>query len=46
MIGKGIAMASLIAATVYLEMNGKEVGGLWVLIVVWIIFGSWQSSRS
>lgn len=42
MIGKGIAMAALIGSAVYLEMHGKEVGGLWFLIVLWVIFGSWQ----
>lgn len=43
MVGKGIAMAALIGAAVYLEMNGKEAGGLWFLIVLWVIFGSWRS---
>jgi hypothetical protein len=42
MIGKGIAMAALIWATVYLEMHGKETSGLWTLIVIWIICGSWH----
>lgn len=42
MVGKGIAMAALIGAAVYLEMNGKPTGGLWFLIVIWVIFGSWR----
>lgn len=43
MIGKGIAMAAMIGAAAYLEIHGKEADGLWLLIIAWIIFGSWQS---
>lgn len=41
-IGKGIAVAALIAATTWLEISGKQVEGLWLLIVVIFIFGDWD----
>lgn len=40
-VGKGIAIAALIAAATTLEMHDKPAGGLWTLIVLWIIFGGW-----
>ena len=42
MIGKGIAMAGLCIATAWLEVSGQPTGGLWVLIVIWIIIAEWK----
>lgn len=36
-IGEGIAFTSLVAAAVYLEINGYESDGVWVLIVIWAL---------
>lgn len=44
-LGKGIAFASLVAAATCLELNGKGASGLWFLIVVWVIFGSWNYTK-
>lgn len=41
-IGQGIAFAALVAGTVYLEVHDKPVGGLWVLIVIWVIANDWH----
>lgn len=43
MIGKGIAMAGVAVAAAYLEVNGKEAGGLWCLLVLWIMFTEWNT---
>ena len=42
MIGKGIAMAALIASATVLDIKGKETFSLWLLIFIWIIFGDWK----
>ena len=42
MIGKGIAMAALIASATVLEIKGKETFLLWMIIFIWIIFGDWK----
>lgn len=39
-IGEGIAFAGLCAAAAWLEINGKPVGGLWFLVVIWALFSS------
>ena len=42
-IGQGIAFASLVAGAVVLEINGLPSTGLWVIIVLWAIFATWNS---
>lgn len=44
-LGKGLAFAALVAAATALELNGKEASGLWFLVVIWVIFGTWQHSK-
>ncbi len=36
-IGKALAFSSLVAAATILEICGLESGGLWIIIVIWII---------
>lgn len=38
-LGAAIAFAALVAAAVVLEINGKPTSGLWVVIVIWAMFG-------
>jgi hypothetical protein len=40
-IGQGIAFAALVAGAVYLEVHDKPAGGLWFLIVIWVIAVDW-----
>lgn len=40
-VGSGIAFAGLCIAATVLEIHDKPAGGLWFLIVIWIIFGDW-----
>lgn len=44
-IGEGIAFAAIVAGTVWLEINGKPVTGLWVLIVCWALISNWGKVR-
>lgn len=44
-IGKGIAFASLVAGATWLELSGKESGGLWFVIVMWVLFGTWNDKK-
>jgi hypothetical protein len=44
-VGEGVAFAALVAATAWLEMSGREVSLLWVLIVWWAIFSDWGQKR-
>lgn len=39
---KATVLIALIAAAVMLELKDKTTDGLWTLIVLWIIFGSWN----
>ena len=41
-VGKGIALGSLTAAAVLLELNDKPVDGLWLLIVLFMFFADWD----
>jgi len=36
-----IAFAALTVCTAALEINGKDVDMLWVVIVFWVIFSDW-----
>ncbi len=38
-IGKGIALAALIAGAVVLEVNNKPADGVWLLIVICALLG-------
>ena len=40
-LGEGIAFTGLVAATAYLEVHGRPVEWLWVLVVVWAVFSTW-----
>lgn len=40
--GKGIAFLSLVGAAVVLEVNGYQSDGVWLLIVLWAVFGEWN----
>ncbi len=44
-LGKGLAFAALVAAATALELNSKEADGLWLLVVIWVICGTWQHSK-
>ena len=37
-----ILIITLIIVTTVLELKGKTVDGLWVLIVLWIMFGNFS----
>lgn len=41
-IGQGIAIAGLALAAAWLDMSDKDATGLWVILVLWIIFGNWE----
>lgn len=41
-LGKGIAMAALIFAAAWLEVNDKSAGVLWIFVLLWILFGDWE----
>lgn len=45
-IGQGIAFAALVAAAAYLEINGKDASGLWVIVVLCAIFAEWHPKQS
>lgn len=34
-------LVALIAAATALEINGKEAGGIWILIVLILLFADW-----
>ncbi len=38
-IGLGIAVAAIAASAAWLEMSGDSAGGLWLLVVIVVIFG-------
>lgn len=40
-VGEAIAFSALVGSAVVLEINGREAGGLWFLIVVWVLVSSW-----
>jgi hypothetical protein len=39
-IGQGIAFASLVCGATVLEIYDKPAAGLWVLVGLWVLFGS------
>ena len=41
-IGQGIAFAGLAVAVAWLEISGKQAGGLWFIVVLWAIFADWH----
>jgi hypothetical protein len=42
-MGKAIVVASLAVCATALEIAGKPAGGLWLVVVLWAIFGDWSS---
>lgn len=44
-VGEGIAFATLVVAAAWLEINGKNAGGLWALCAAWVIFSNWGQSK-
>jgi hypothetical protein len=44
-IGQGLAFCSLVIVATVLELHDKEADGLWLLVVVWVIFGTWTHSK-
>jgi hypothetical protein len=45
-IGKGIAMAGLALSAAWLEVSGNEASGLWLILVLWIVFADWGQTDS
>jgi len=41
-IGAGIAFAGLCIAAAWLEINDKDADGLWIILVLWLIFGNFS----
>lgn len=46
MIAKAIALVALITAATILEMNGHEASGLWIVVVLWMLFGEWGTTTN
>jgi len=44
-LGEGIAFAGLCAAAAWLEISGKQAGGLWFIAVTWAIFTDWGQKK-
>lgn len=44
-IGQGIAMAGLAASAAWLEVSGNRADGLWLVLVLWIVFADWGYSE-
>jgi hypothetical protein len=44
-VGEGIAFAALCAAATWLEVAGHEASGLWIVVVIWAVFGDWGQKR-
>lgn len=44
-IAEGIAFASLCAAAVWLEINGKPTSGLWAMVVFWALTTDWGQKK-
>ena len=44
-IAQVIAFSALVLASALLEINGKNADGLWVLVVLWIIGGTWNTNK-
>lgn len=42
-IGQGIAFSALVAGAAALEITGHEAGWLWIVVVVWALFGDWKT---
>jgi len=43
LIGLGIFLASIPISAAWLEINGKEAGGLWLLAIIIVLFGTWKT---
>lgn len=41
-IAQALAFMSLVVASTYLEVKGYGAGGLWVVVVLWVLFGDWS----
>ena len=41
-IGNGIAFAALCACATVLELNNHEAGGLWAMVIIWLIIGDFH----
>lgn len=44
-LGKGLAFCALVIAATVLEIKGKEVDEIWLLVACWAIFGTWHHSK-
>lgn len=40
-LGEGIAFAGLCISAATLEVFNKDASGLWIIIVLWIVFTDW-----
>jgi|GEM_PF-6043980 len=44
-LAEGIAFAALVGVTGWLEFNGSDVDGLWILVVIWVLTIDWGQKR-
>lgn len=40
-IGQGIAFGCLCLSAAWMEVSGTDAHGIWMVIVLWVIFGKW-----
>jgi hypothetical protein len=39
---KAAALIALMVCATILDVHGRDAGGIWFLIVLWIVFGEWK----
>lgn len=44
-VGKGIAFAGLCIGAAWLEVTGHEASGLWLVVVLWWLFGDFDGCK-
>ena len=44
-ISEAIAYIGLLTVTIYLEVNGYESSGLWILVVIWTLCFGYTSTK-